>query len=121
LVQELGYSRSLVGAVAVAILLLTLTNPTNVYAATLSPSRVIQGSGTPVIVTGTTSVLTLVFVQVRTCAMPTPYTTQIGPLDGPYSVNIPTNGLGPGTYSVEVAEPGDSAVFTLSFTVISPG
>jgi hypothetical protein len=112
----------LVGALAVAILVLTLTNLTaSVYATTLAPSTVIQGSDAPVIITGTTNAPTLVFVQVRRCGISVFYTTQIGPVAGPYSVNVPTTGLGLGTYSVEVAELGDSAVTILSFTVIPAG
>ncbi len=91
------------------------------YAATLSPVTVAEGSDAPILISGTISVPTVVFFQVSRCDASILYTNQIGPVVGLYSVAIPSIGLQAGTYSVLVDEPSDSAVFILSFVVIQAG
>ena len=102
---------------AVILLMMLMGAVSNVYAATLYPATVPQGSDTPVTVTGTTNLPILVLVEVRACNMSILYTTQIGPVVGAYSVVIPTTGLEDGTYSVMV-QAGSSTISMLSFAII---
>ena len=74
----------------------------------------------PVTVTGVANLPTIVLVEIRACNMSIIYTTQIGPVVGPYSVVIPTTGLENGTYSVMV-QAGSSTISMLSFAIIQTG
>jgi hypothetical protein len=111
----------MISALGAVILLMTLLGAvSNVYAATLYPATIVQGSSMPVTVTGIANVPTLVLVEVRACNMSILYTAQIGPVIGSYSVVIPTTGLDNGTYSVMV-QAGSSTISMLSFAVIQTG
>ena len=110
-------TRVLICGLGTAILVMTLLGAVgNVYAASLYPATVPQGSDMPVTVTGTANLPTVVLVEVRACNMSILYTTQIGPVVGAYSVVIPTTGLEDGTYSV-VVQAGSSTISMLSFAV----
>jgi len=113
----LASKRGLIYGLGTAILVVTLMGAvTNVYAASLYPATIPQGSDMPVTVTGTANIPTVVLVEVRACNMSILYTTQVGPVVGPYSVVIPTTGLEDGTYSV-VVQAGYSTISMLSFAV----
>ena len=110
-------TRVLICGLGTAILVMALLGAvSNVYAASLYPATVPQGSDTPVTVTGTANLPTVVLVEVRACNMSILYTTQIGPVVGAYSVVISTTGLEDGTYSV-VVQAGSSTISMLSFAV----
>jgi len=114
-------TRGITCALAAAVLVMTVMGAvSNVYAATLYPATVAQGSSMPVTVTGVANLPTMVLVEVRACNMSIIYTAQIGPVVGPYSVVIPTTGLENGTYSVMV-QAGSSTISMLSFAIIQTG